>query len=64
MTPVYIVEHILTGKIFDFFAFTWNDSVRHCIAPYTTVTDIDERYSSELANSYLVRVGEVAEKEE
>ena len=62
--PLYIVEHILTGKIFDFFDFTWNDNVKQCIAPYTTAGDIDKKYSSELANAYIVQIGWVDEKDE
>lgn len=36
MRPIYVIQKIGTGEVYDFFDFTWNPLVEDCIAPYTT----------------------------
>lgn len=57
MTPLYIVENIKTGQIFDFFDFTWNSSIAHCVAPYTTHNFGTAQAYVEQMSGYFVQIG-------
>jgi len=62
--PVYIVEHRPTGKIYDFYDHTWNDTLQECFAPYTTIPNITSLNLSEFADAYVVQVGWVDREDE
>jgi hypothetical protein len=40
---VYIIVN-KAGEVFDFFDQTWNENIDDCFAPFTTRTDIIDRY--------------------
>lgn len=55
--PLYIVEHLETGQIFDFFDLTWNASIEQCIAPYTTRNSGATKDYITNQRGYFVQIG-------